>query len=80
MQTHLEGLFPGVSETLPVLDLAAEALPWREQPESNLDTAKLRADGDAPGVCDLHLRFDRCTQGRHGWDTCNNTVFHCHRG
>ena len=58
-QTHLEGLFPGVSETLPVLDLAAEALPWREQPESNLDTASL-------GLTAMHLAYVIYTSGSTG--------------
>ncbi len=69
-QTHLEGLFPGVSETLPVLDLAAEALPWREQPESNLDTASL-------GLTAMHLAYVIYTSGSTG---APKGVMVAHRG
>ena len=36
-QGHLQGLFAGCRETLPVINLRADAAPWRDQPETNLD-------------------------------------------
>jgi arthrofactin-type cyclic lipopeptide synthetase C len=38
-QGRLKGLFKGLSNALPVIDLAADSPQWADQPESNPDCA-----------------------------------------
>ena len=56
-QSDLGG-FPGVRETMPVLDLGTE-LAWRDQPESNLDASSF-------GLTSRHLAYVIYTSGSTG--------------
>jgi non-ribosomal peptide synthetase component F len=47
-QGHLEGLFPGVRDHLPMIDLVAEAPPWGEQPHPRSATGPARRPGARP--------------------------------
>ncbi len=57
-QRHLEGLFAGVSDKLPMLVLTEAAL-WRSQPESDLDCS-------TTGVTSDHLAYVMYTSGSTG--------------
>ena len=58
-QGHLEELFPEVRDRLPMIDLAAEAPPWREQPETNPERAGV-------GLTPEHLAYVIYTSGSTG--------------
>jgi amino acid adenylation domain-containing protein len=77
---HLAGLFAGLSETFPVLDLA-DAARWKDQPETNLDTAGMGltphhlayviytsgSTGEPKGVMVEHLNVARLFQATNAW-------------
>ncbi len=56
---HLEGLFAGIIEGLPVLDLTAIAPDWQNQPDTNLDAAGM-------GLTSRHLAYVMYTSGSTG--------------
>ena len=57
-QSHLEGLFSGLGDGLPVLDLAGRPL-WQEQPETNPDPGGI-------GLTPDHLAYVIYTSGSTG--------------
>src|ERR1700730_5049032 len=57
-QGHLEGLFRGMSESVPIIDLGATAQ-WEEQPETNPDRT-------AVGLLPEHLAYIIYTSGSTG--------------
>src|SRR5262249_51178208 len=56
-QGHLQGLFVGFSDGIPVLDLASVTAPWQEYPETNLDRGGLTSE---------HLAYVIYTSGSTG--------------
>jgi amino acid adenylation domain-containing protein len=58
-QTHLQQLFTGLSSNLQVLDLAAAAPPWEDQPETN-------PHRDSIGLTPEHLAYVIYTSGSTG--------------
>jgi amino acid adenylation domain-containing protein/FkbM family methyltransferase len=58
-QGHLQGLFPGRSEVLPVLNLSQTAPPWQGQPETNPDRGCV-------GLTPKHLAYMIYTSGSTG--------------
>jgi amino acid adenylation domain-containing protein len=58
-QGHLKGLFPEASDALPVINLADEAPPWKEQPETDPDRA-------GAGLSAGHLAYVIYTSGSTG--------------
>src|SRR4029077_6138044 len=58
-QSHLEKLFVGIGDSLPVLDLASATPPWQEHPETN-------PARDAMGVGPQHLAYVVYTSGSTG--------------
>ena len=57
-EVHLQGLFAGIGDTVPVVDPAASEL-WQEQPGSNLDPAGM-------GLTSQHLAYVIYTSGSTG--------------
>lgn len=58
-QRHLEGLFPGIGDRLPVLDLTAATPAWHSQAETNPDL-------EAIGLRPNHLAYIIYTSGSTG--------------
>ncbi|HEX5433555.1 MAG TPA: amino acid adenylation domain-containing protein [Candidatus Angelobacter sp.] len=76
--SHLEKLFVGIEDSLPILDLTSATPPWQEQPESN-------PARDAVGLGPQHLAYLIYTSGSTGTPKgvliehkglCNLTVVH----
>src|SRR5438270_2725443 len=58
-QSHLEKLFAGIADRLPVLDLTAATPPWQQHPETNPDAAAI-------GLGPRHLAYVIYTSGSTG--------------
>ena len=58
-QCHLEGLFSGISDKLPVLDMTAAPSAWGDQPETNPDPAGI-------GLNEKNLAYVIYTSGSTG--------------
>ncbi len=58
-QNHLAGLFADLKQSVPVLDMAVAAPPWRKQPETNPDRARV-------GVTPSNLVYVIYTSGSTG--------------
>ena len=60
----LEAAMTGLAQRPPILDLEADLRLWTGQPIANPDPAGSRPHVQQPGLCDLHLGFDRSPKGR----------------
>ena len=69
-QAHLAGLLPGLSESLPVLDLDAALPPWQDQSEINPDPASI-------GLDPHHLAYVIYTSGSTGQPKGVGLPAHC---
>src|SRR5208282_4445975 len=58
-QTHLKGLFSGICDPLPVLDLSAQTPPWHTLPETNPALGTI-------GLTSCHLAYIIYTSGSTG--------------
>ncbi len=58
-ESRLAGIFADAGHAMPILDLAAPSLAWRDQPETNLDRAGL-------GLLPTHLAYVIYTSGSTG--------------
>jgi amino acid adenylation domain-containing protein len=58
-QRHLEGLFSGIGDRIPVLDLTAADPAWNSRPDSNPDASKI-------GISPCHLAYIIYTSGSTG--------------
>ena len=56
-QGRLEGLFTGLRDGLPIIDLAAAAPPWNNQPKTNPRECRHRPYLWESGLCHLYIWF-----------------------
>jgi aryl carrier-like protein len=72
-QSHLQGLFRGMGDAVPLVDLSADPTAWSHEPDGNLDCASM-------GLTSKHLayRIHRHSQGGHGGASECDTAVRCY--